>query len=253
MSALLTLAGLTVERGGKKILQEVLAEFESGRIVSLIGPNGSGKTTLLKAIAGLLPWDSKRDEGRVLFMGRDLRHMSPLERAERVTYVGSSLFTDFPVTAYQAVEIGRFCHSGPAVESAIHSAMDLTQTWELRNRLLNTMSSGELQRIALARAIAQDARVLILDESLSQMDLHFQLSMGSLLKDLAAAGKLILWVAHDVNLSLRFADECVVIRDGIVLAQGLPGDVLSIELIRQVYPHRSIEIEEIKGRIRVSY
>jgi iron complex transport system ATP-binding protein len=229
--------------GDRDVLSEVSFELERGTITALLGPNGSGKSTLLRRLAGLLIPRGEPDAGIVRIGGRPIDELSPPARARAVAYVPTDLRAEFPVTAREAVMMGRLSHGGgtrraPGArdDERVDAAMKRCACAGLRDRALHTLSGGERQLVAMARALAQEARVLLLDETLSRMDLHHQARMGGTLRELAREGYALVWVSHDVNVALERADRVILLRAGRKLGDGAPGEVLTRENLAALYP-----------------
>jgi len=228
-------------------LDEISIELMQGGIMALLGPNASGKTTLLKALAGLFP----RNEfsGIVRYCGLDFFGYPHSERAKRVVYVSQDMRAEFPLTAYDAVMMGRLCygarlfvHASRADHDAVQSAMERCACWELRSRMIDALSGGERQLVLFARALAQGARVLLLDETLSRMDLHHQAMAGRILRCLSAQGYSTVLVAHDVNLASEWADTCVMMQKGRVVASGPVKEVFGAGHLGGLYPGAEITV-----------
>jgi iron complex transport system ATP-binding protein len=234
--------GLTYGFGACPVLKEISFELEPQEILGLIGPNGSGKSTLLKIIAGLLPLRSPQDTGQIFYQGSPLFFHSPRERAKRVAYVSHDLKCEFPLSVYDAIGMGRICHSSESLRNhssedanAVQEAMEQSQCWNLKNRELSTLSGGERGLVALGRALAQKARILLLDETLSKMDLNHQVLIGQLLKDLSKKGYSIILVSHDLNLTTEWADRCLLLKNGKRLALGPTREVITTQAIEALY------------------
>jgi iron complex transport system ATP-binding protein len=244
--------GISYAYAGPAVLREVSVELFRGEIVALLGPNGSGKSTLMKILAGLLPVGaSGARTGQVRYLGTGFLERPPSERAQCVTYVPADLRAEFPLTALEAVLMGRVCRGSSLLRrttgedlDAAQAAMERCRCWGLRARDLHGLSGGERQLVALARAVAQGARVLLLDETLSRMDLDHQAVIGRLLRELASSeGYSVLWVSHDVNLATEWADQCVLLRrSGEKVAQGATRDVLTAERLRALYPGAELRV-----------
>jgi iron complex transport system ATP-binding protein len=241
--ALFGVYGASFTYGTRKVLEEVSFELFAGEITSLIGPNGSGKSTLLKYAAGIIGDGEGTCAGAVRYRDDDFFSRSPAERAKCVAYVPQDMKAEFPITALEAVMMGRLCHdyglfwrSGQADRDAAMWAMEECNCWALRERMLNTLSGGERQLVALARALAQGAKVLFLDEALSRMDLNHQALMGRLLKKLAGRDYAILLVSHDFNIASEWADNCLLLNKGQTIASGPVKEVLVSERIKALYP-----------------
>lgn len=246
-TARLGVYGVSYRFSGRKVLEDVSFELASGEILTLLGPNGSGKSTLLKAIAGILPLRSS--SGQVRYLGQDLLSQSLAWRAQRVAYVGADLIAQFPMTALQAVTLGRSSQGGSFLRLsskedlvAVESAMRRCFCWELRERDLHTLSGGERQLVALARALVQGARVLFLDESMSRMDLHHQAAVGRLLKELAAQGFSAVLVSHDINIASEWAHTALLLKKGARVACGPIREVLTEVNIRALYPDSELVV-----------
>jgi iron complex transport system ATP-binding protein len=251
-AARLGVYGLSHSYGRREVLKEVSFELAAGEILSLLGPNGSGKSTLLKAIAGVLPGESgfaRSRHPKVLYQGKDFLSQPLSWRAQRVAYVGADLNAQFPMTAEQAVLLGRssqgaslFRLSTPDDRAAVEQAMRHCSCWELRRRDLHSLSGGERQLVALARALAQSARTLFLDETLSRMDLHHQAAVGRLLTQLASIGYSIVLVSHDVNIASEWAHSALLLRKGERVACGPIREVLTDASIRALYPDSELTV-----------
>jgi len=226
-----------------QVLNQVSFELARGEIIALFGPNGSGKSTLMKAAAGLLPLGRPGCGGQVRCAGIDFLSLSTQRRAQKIAYIGADLRAEFPLTAEEAVSLGRTCSGSGLFHPAtrkdrerVQWAMEQTYCSDFRKRRLDRLSGGERQLVAMARALAQGAQVLFLDETLSRMDLNHQAAIGSRLKGLAQQGFGILVVSHDLNLATEWSDSVLLLKDGKKLAQGPLREVLTQENIGQLYP-----------------
>lgn len=237
----------------KLVLDEVSFELERGQIVALCGPNGSGKSTLMKLVAGILPRYEGQYSGQVRYLGQSFWNAPSRDRARNVAYVGADIRPEFPITAEQAVSLGRTAwHAGlfggmgraelRQDQAQVRWAMEKCFCWNLRHRDLETLSGGEHQLVALARALVQGAKVLFLDEALSKMDLHHQSAVGGVLQELASEGWTILLVSHDMNLALEWATSVILLSHGKKLAQGPASDVITEDALRALYPGAKIHI-----------
>lgn len=231
-------------RSGRDVLNEVSFEIQPGDTLALLGPNGCGKSTLLKIVSGIVPLRRRNgSDGQVRFRGEDFLAEPPSWRARQIAYVGYDFRAEFPITAYEAVMLGRTSAGAGLLQrvtdqdrASVRSAMERCLCWRLQERDLHTLSGGERQLVAFARALAQGARILFLDEALSQMDLNHQAMMGRLIKSLAAEGYSIVLVAHDVNLAAEWATSCLLMKDGRKIASGSAKEVLGEANIRALYP-----------------
>jgi iron complex transport system ATP-binding protein len=238
MSAGLMVAGLGVRLGTQAILDGVDLAATPGTVTGLIGPNGAGKSTLLRAILGLVPLSG----GTVAFDGTDLLAMPRRTRARFVAFVEQSGGTDARLTASEVVLLGRIpfqtvwqATPSPADTAEAEAALAAVEMAGFADRLYQTLSGGEQQRIQIARALAQQPRLLLLDEPTSHLDVHAQLTTLDLLRRRAQAGATVLLALHDLNLAAGFCDSLVVLHGGKQVASGPPDQVLTPALLRSVY------------------
>lgn len=233
--------GLRVAAGGSVILDGIGLTVPPGRMLGLVGPNGAGKTTLLRTIAGL----NRPSRGRVVLEGRPVHDLRPRVLARRIAYLPQETALAFPFTAYQVTlmgrhpHLGRFAVEGEADHTAAERAMVATGTTHLADRSMATLSGGERQLVLLAKALAQDAPVLLADEPVSALDLRHQLAVLRLLRACADAGRTVLVVLHDLNLAARYCTELALLAGGRVLATGAPAHVLTPEHLGEAYAVRA--------------
>jgi iron complex transport system ATP-binding protein len=218
-----------------------------GEFISLIGPNGSGKTTLIRLLAGVIPPKS----GAVSLFGRDLRLVPRREIARSIAVVPQETSSVFPFTVEEIVLMGRFPRLGPygfetkADLDVARDAMRLTGTLDFAARPIDELSGGERQRVIIARALAQEARVLLLDEPTAYLDLKHQVEISALVKSLQRSQSLaVVAASHDVNLAAAFSDRLVLLKSGAVFAQGSPRDVVTPAVLSAAY-----EIEVTVGTL----
>ncbi|MET3925226.1 ATP-binding cassette domain-containing protein [Devosia sp. 2618] len=238
MSDGLVISNLTVRLGERPILSSVDLQAKPGQVTGLIGPNGAGKSTLMRASLGLTPSEA----GSITFDGQDILALPRRTRAQFAAFVEQSSTTDARLSARDVVMLGRIpfqsvWQSGPAPEDAAiaDSAIAAVQMGGFEQRLYHTLSGGEQQRIQLARALAQQPRLLILDEPTSHLDVQAQLSAFNLLRQQAKSGVTVLVAVHDLNLAAAFCDQLVVLHQGRQVATGTPEQVLTPDLLRTVY------------------
>lgn len=235
--------GLSYSYDQKSILDEISFELEAGQLIGLVGPNGSGKSTLMKVVAGLLPLRGPGCSGQVRYRGQDFLGQSPKMRARTIAYLGPDLRADFPLTAQEAVRLGRTCHGGSdSAGELVEWAMNECLCWNLRDRDLSSLSGGERQLVGLARGLAQGAKLLFLDESLSRMDLNHLALMGRMLKRRCSEGWTVLLVSHDLNIVSELADECLLLKGGRRLCTGRTRDVLNSAKIAELYPGANLHV-----------
>ena len=239
------LRDVAMRYNGREVLRLPSAEFESGRLVSVVGPNGAGKSTLLSILAGLRPGYS----GECLLEDLELRRWPRRRLAGVVSFVPQSLALQFPFTAEQVVLMGRTPHCDGLFESpedwaAVRRAMESTDTVAFAARDFRSLSGGERQRVVLASALAQSPRVLLLDEPTTFLDLRHQLAIYRLLRELAQQGMLVIAATHDLNLASAHSDRVLVLKDGRLMADAPPQDALHPATIEHVF--------EVKAETRIS-
>jgi ABC-type cobalamin/Fe3+-siderophores transport system ATPase subunit len=231
--------GLCFEyRRGEPVLRGVSLSAAAGRLTTVLGPNGSGKTTLLKCLLGWL----NPAEGEILLDGKPLASYSQKAAARLLAYVPQTPASAFAFPVRELVLMGRFAHAGALglagrqdLEVA-RAAMEMTGTAEFAGRTLEELSGGEAQRVMIARALAQQPSVMLLDEPTSHLDIRNQLRIYDMMGRLAHEwGMAVVCVSHDVNLAARFADEMVFMRGGRVIAAGRPARVIREDILERVY------------------
>lgn len=252
MTGGLDVVGASIVRGGKTIVSGVSFSAPRGCVTGLVGPNGAGKSTLIGALAGL----DRLDVGVALFEGVDLARMDRRSRARICAYVEQSTATDERVSVVDVVALGRIPYgstwtSGVSAEDAaiVMEALERVGMAEFAARQFNTLSGGEQQRVHMARALAQEPRLLVLDEPTSHLDIRAQLQVLDLLSERAKAGNTVLLALHDLNLALRYCDWLVVLDSGAVAAVGRPADILTADLLARVYGVRAALLVGPRGPV----
>jgi len=235
---MLDIRSLNVSYNGKDILHDVSLHVAAGRILAVIGPNGAGKTTLIRAISGVLPPRS----GQIWVDGIDLAGLSAIQRARYLAVVPQARQLPAAFSVYQSVLLGRTPYlgwlgrAGKTDHSAVERALAQTRLTELADRRVGELSGGEQQRILLARALAQDTPILLLDEPTTHLDMEHQSSFLNLVRSLANQKKLaVLLVLHDLNLAGLYADQVALLVDGRNHSIGAPSEVLTAENLSSVY------------------
>ncbi|HEV2230899.1 MAG TPA: ABC transporter ATP-binding protein [Thermoplasmata archaeon] len=234
----LEVEGLTVRYGARVAVEDVSLSVRPGELVAITGPNGAGKTTLLRSILGIL----STARGTIRIQGTSLGSLSYRERARRMAWLPQDEAPQDNVTVLDYVLFGRYAHIPPLhseesgdfaiAEEALRS-MDL---WSLRDSGIWEVSGGERQRVLLARALTQDAPLLVLDEPTSHLDVAHQLEMLERMRHWrGTAGRSVVAAMHDLNLAARFADRILVFSKGRLVRAGPPQEVLSPEVLRSVW------------------
>lgn len=235
---MLEVKSLYVSYGNRQVLKNISIQIPAGRILAVIGPNGAGKTTLIRAVSGIVPLQA----GQVLVQGRDLNQLSISDRARWIAVVPQARNMPPAFTAWETVLLGRTPHLNwlgqisPRDEQIARQAMDRTQTLELADRPVGELSGGEQQRLLLARALAQAAPILLMDEPTSHLDLHFQFGLLDQVQMLARQENLaVMAVLHDLNLAARYADLAALLVQGELRAFGPVAEVLTPSLLSPAY------------------
>lgn len=230
--------GATVRYGARAALCGVDATVRAGEILGVIGPNGSGKSTLVRVLAGV----RSADQGDVALDDRPLATYSMRERGRSIALVPQETHLAFPMRVRELVLLGRSAHTGPfgwehaGDLHAAHDAMLRTDTLALADRLVDQLSGGERQRAVLARALAQEPRVLLLDEPTSFLDLRHTVLLLDLVRDLCRDRRLaVVLVVHDLNLAAMYCDRLLLLSAGEVAAVGRPEEVLTYARLCRVY------------------
>ena len=248
---LLTAEGLHFRYGdGPLVVRDVSLSLERGQLVGLVGPNGCGKSTLLRLLGGMLP----PQQGTVHYDGRALDAFTPLARARHIAYVPQGSSRIFPFTALEIVLTGRtpygsrFRFENDADRKIALEALEAVGAVHLAARPITELSGGEQQLIAVARALAKEGDLLLLDEPASSLDLKHRAQLLAALRRVRAERMLTaLIVTHDLQLLERAFHALVGMRDGEVLIQGEPSEVLQRDTLRKIYDDPKIESRKVDG------
>lgn len=237
----------SVELGARRVLEDVSIVIAPGEVVALLGPNGAGKTTLMRAGLGLVPLAA----GRVRLGGEDPRRLDPRQRALKAGYLPQRPQAIWPIAVEALVALGRYAHGAAperlaaADQAAVDAALGACALEPLRKRRMDALSGGEKARAHLARALAQAAPLLVLDEPTAGLDPAQALSVADIVRAQADAGRAVLLCTHDIALALRAADRLVLLGEGRVLAEG-GADVLSPAVLEAAYG-RKARVERLDG------
>ena len=254
MSALFELENTAMRYNGAPVLEVSALDFQAGQMVSMVGPNGAGKSTLLGIMAGL----REHYTGQCLYEGREVRSWPRKQFARTVSFVPQSLRLEFPFTAEQVVLMGRTPHCDglfetPEDHQAAEHAMEITDSLAFRSRDFRSLSGGERQRVVLASALAQQPKVLLLDEPTTFLDIKHQLAIQRLLKSLCGDGLLAISATHDLNLAAAYSSRIVVLHKGHVVADAEPAEALIPETIRSVFEVEAALLTDAGGKPWISY
>ena len=221
----------------KWVLKDISFSLSKGEIVSIIGPNGSGKSTLLKLIAGI----EEPQAGTIHINKRPVHSINRRNLAQVLGYLPQNIESDFDYSAEEVVALGRFPHlKGIGFLSqedyqVVARCLEATDILHLRDRSLSTLSGGEKKRVLLASVLAQEPEILLLDEPTASLDIHHQIRFYSLLRRLAAEGLGIMVVTHDINLASVFSSRLLVLKEGRIVTEGIPQEVIKEGVMESVY------------------
>lgn len=238
MTAALQAHGIGVALGGTPVLHGIDVALPAARWTSVVGPNGAGKSTLLKALAGLLP-----HSGQVQLLDRPLAQWRGRDRARCLAWLGQGEQGADDLSVWDVAMLGRLPHQpwlappSDADRAAVEQALRATQAWDWRERPLGALSGGERQRVLLARLLAVQAEVMLMDEPLANLDPPHQADWLLLVRELVAQGKTVVSVLHEIGMALH-ADQMVVMAQGRVRHQGACDDAATHQALEQVFDHR---------------
>ena len=233
---------VSVQLGSVTALDRITTNAQSGSFLGIVGPNGSGKTTLLRTITGMITPDT----GRVFLAGNDVQHLSSRTRSRHLAVVPQETSVAFDFTIEDVITMGRNPYVGRfegrqrADIEAVEEAMQRTEVTEFADRPISEVSGGERQRVLLARAIAQETPVLLLDEPTASLDIHHQIHTLDLITELVTDGKTVIAAIHDLNLAARYCDELLLLDDGRQIARGTPASVLTPKNVGDVFSVQSV-------------
>lgn len=219
----------------KHILNDVCLDVEFGKVVSIIGPNGSGKTTFIKCINKIL----KPKRGSVKLNGEDLYLMKQEDIAKKIAYVPQMTNDFFSGTVMDLVIMGRKPYINWNIsDEDVKIVLDILDSMDiihLADKFYSELSGGQKQKVLIARALAQDTDIYLLDEPISFLDIKNQIEVMQMSRELAKRGKIVIIVVHDLNMAMKYSDKILLLENGSVIAQGKPKDVLTQENIKKVY------------------
>lgn len=248
MKAAFQLSGLRATLGARQVLHGIDLTLPAGRWTAIVGPNGAGKSTLLKAMAGLQPLQA----GQVQLLGQSLGHLPPRERARQMAWLGQNEAASDDLTVWDVALLGRLPYRGwlappsAADHAAVRAALEATHAWAWRDRPLGALSGGERQRVLLARALAVQASVLLMDEPLANLDPPHQADWLRLMQRCVDEGGTVVSVLHEVSMALH-AHDVVVMAQGRVLHHGAAHEDATHRAIEAVFDHR-LTIRPLDGQ-----
>jgi len=240
--------------GRAPVLDDVSLTLEAGEILGVIGPNGSGKSTLLRLLSGVL----RPASGAVRVRGRSVADYSARELGTLIAVVPQDTLIEFPFSVTEVVLMGRSPHLGGfAFEgnrdlAVAHDAMRRTGVLDLARRSIHELSGGERQRVILARALAQEAPILLLDEPGAFLDIRHVVEIYDLLQDLKREGRSVLTVLHDLNLAALYCERVALLKGGRLVRVGLPAEVITYGAVTEVYGTEVyVAVNDVTGAVNV--
>ena len=237
---------LSVALGGTEIISDISVSVESGELLGIVGPNGAGKTTLIRAIQCTLP----ATQGSVTVEGQPVERLSARERGRLIASVPQETRLSFSFTVEHAVAMGRNPHIGrfgtadETDHQAVQRALEQTQLTEFADRQVTELSGGERQRVLLARAFAQDAPLLLLDEPTANLDINHAINTLDLVRTVVDEGTAAVAAIHDLDLAARYCDRLLLIADGELLAVGSPESVLTSHRLKAAFDVETVVSED---------
>lgn len=235
---MLVLSNVSTGYDQKKIVKEISLTAKSGQVVGIIGPNGCGKTTLLRAISGILPY-----EGSIQMNGEEVSRFKRKRLSTKVALLTQVSEVYFPYTVYETVALGRYAHQSSLAlglskkdKTIIEESIAKVGLMDEKDRMINELSGGQLQRVFLARTLTQCPEIILLDEPTNHLDLKHQIELLTYLKEWVKEGhRQVIAVLHDLNLVQQFTDEVVLIKEGRLLVKGSTAEILSSEDLKAAY------------------
>ncbi|MEG0676800.1 MAG: ABC transporter ATP-binding protein [Comamonas sp.] len=249
-AAALTTRQLCVTLGDRAVLRGVGLQIPAGRWTAIVGPNGAGKSTLLRALADM-GGSNHRQSGEIDLLNRRLQQWPARQRAQLLSWLGQNQPVAADMAVYDVVMLGRLPHQGwlaapdAADKAAVEQALRQTHAWDWRTRSVGNLSGGERQRVLLARALAVEAQVLLMDEPLANLDPPHQTDWMLTVRDLVGQGKTVISVLHELSFALQ-ADDLVIMSEGLVSHHGACTDPATHAALEQVFDQR-IRVRQLDG------
>lgn len=239
ISQVIKCENVSVVRSRKEILCDISLSANKGELVAILGPNGAGKSTLLSVLAG----DLQSETGMVFFGDKAVTEIDNHELARMRAVLPQRVTVSFPYTVAEVVAMGRGPKLGAIDEDLVESAMQRLGVSEMQNRLYRTLSIGEQARVSMARILAQDTQLLLLDEPTAVLDIGQQEKLMHIVRSLVDEGRTVVAVFHDLNVAMSFADRVILLQNGRHVASGTPRETLTPETLSSIYEH---EIDVIR-------
>lgn len=225
---------VSVVRSRKEILCDVSLHAKRGELIAILGPNGAGKSTLLGVLAG----DLQSETGEVFFGDKPVGEINHRDLAKLRAVLPQRVTVSFPYTVGEVVEMGRGPKLGTNDQDLVENAMQRLGVAEMRNRLYRTLSIGEQARVSMARILAQDTQLMLLDEPTAVLDIGQQEKLMRIVRSLVDEGRTVIAVFHDLNVAMSFADRVILLQNGRQIAAGTPRETLTAETLTEIYEHK---------------
>ncbi|MDX3384718.1 ABC transporter ATP-binding protein [Streptomyces niveiscabiei] len=241
--------GVTVGYGSRTVIDDLDVAVPPGVITTIIGPNGCGKSTLLRTLSRLL----KPTKGSVVLDGDDIARLKTRDVAKKLGLLPQAPVAPEGLTVSDLVARGRHPHQSWLRQwssddaEVVEKALDMTGVLDLADRPVDSLSGGQRQRVWISMTLAQGTDLLLLDEPTTYLDLAHAVDVLDLVDDLHESGRTVVMVLHDLNLAIRYSDNLVVMRDGAILAQGHPRDVVTAELLDDAFGLKALVIDDPVG------
>lgn len=234
---MLEIKNLSAGYGSGDVIHDISFTVKDGERVCIIGPNGCGKSTLLKAICGILQY-----KGSIRLDGEEAEKISRRKRAEKIAYLPQISATYFDYTVYEAIKMSRyskmgfFTHSDAEGEKIVKRCIEKLGLQDIAHKSIAELSGGQLQRVYLARTLAQEPQTIMLDEPTNHLDVKYKLELVEIMKDWANDGKhSVIGVIHDIGLAASLATRAILIKDGYIVYDGLITELIKSNLVDEVY------------------
>ena len=246
---MLTLTQVSFKYQDTWLLKQTSFSLMPHTLTVIVGPNGAGKTTLLRLLAGI--WTPTN--GHVFFKGKNLQQYRRRELAQQIAFVPQQTAINYAFTVRELVMMGRYAHLNhwqpekSRDNQCVEKAMQQADILHLANRSVVTLSGGEQQRVVIARSLASEADMILLDEPVSNLDIAHTLDMLQLCQQLVTTGKTLVLVLHDLNLALRYAEQMIVMDKGRIVGIGIPEEVLTDSLLAEVFQVKAERIVSASG------
>jgi iron complex transport system ATP-binding protein len=237
---------ITIKYDNRVISRNLSVQIPDGSFTVIVGPNGCGKSTLLRTLSNLL----KPSEGQILLDGKAITSYKSKEVARKLGLLPQSSTAPDGITVANLIAHGRYPYQSlirqwtDEDEAAVMSAMELTNTSDLSHRYVDELSGGQRQRVWVAMVLAQQTPMLLLDEPTTYLDIAHQIELLELFKDLNQQGNTLVAVLHDLNHAARYADNIIAMKDGQVIAQGDPREIITAKLVEEVFGLKCIIIDD---------